>query len=921
MQAFPITNQSGKGRIVSSSPRTGNRIGIILLVAVFLGLPTLAGLLVDYWWFVDLGQREVFVTSVTSFAAMGLLFGSVAFVLLFINARLARKFAPRVVIASAENATPQLEELISSVRQRAMPIIDKAILWGSLAFGLLMGLSMAPSWDVVRLAMAAQPFGATDPLFGREIAFFVFELPLLRLLASWLTPILIFVTLVTAFIHLVGGAIQPLAGFRRFAPHVKAHLSVLLGLIVASKAFDYYVSIYELNFSPRGQVTGASYTDIHAQLPAYQILIAISAVTALALLVNIWIKGWKLPAAAVGVWLVAAILVGGVYPEIIQRFRVNPNELSAEEPYIRRNIEATRKAFGLDTVETLEFPADQALTAEDVQENRDTLDNLRLWDPEVIVQSFRQLQIIRQYYTFNDVDVDRYEIGGRQRQVLVSARELDVNLLDPKAQTWVNRHLIYTHGYGLVMSPSNEADGRGFPNFFISDIPPRSSVEVTLTRPGIYFGESTDDYIIVDTSLPEFAFPMGDENAETFWEGTDGIELDSLFRRAVFALRFGASQILFSQYIQPDSRVLFDRDIVTRVEKLAPWLALDGDPYPIIHEGRILWILDGYTYTSHYPYSQHYNGINYIRNSVKITVDAYDGTTRLYAFDPEEPILAAWRQIMPDLIFDAAEIPEGIRPHFRYPQDIFLIRAEVYKRYHMTNVRVFYNKEDLWEFPGEGTPNGAMRPFYVLGRLPGEEEENFQMIMPFTPRGRDNMIGWMATSSDARNYGKTVVYEFPKDRVMLGPDQIRARINQDDAISPQLTLWGQRGSEVLFGSMLVIPLEGSVIYIQPLYLQAEQASIPELTRVLVVYGDRIEMAETLDSALLAAFGEAAPDPGEAQDDPAVVVDAVLARDIFERAIAKQREGDWAGYGRLIEELGSVLSRLTETAAVEATETP
>jgi len=907
-----------------SSPRTGNRIGIILLALAFLGLPALSAivrLLTDYWWFVDLGQRTVVVTSVISFAATGLAFGSVAFVLLFVNARLARKFAPRAVVSSAGNAIPQLEELIASVRLRAMPILDKAILWGSLVFALLTGLSMAPSWDVFRLAMAAQPFGATDPLFGREIAFFVFELPLLRLLADWLTPMLVFVTIVTAFIHLVGGAIQPFAGLRRVAPRVKAHLSVLFGLIVASKAFNYYVSIYELNFSPRGQVTGASYTDIHAQLPAYQILIAISLLTAVVLLINIRIQGWRLPAVALGVWLAASILVGGVYPEIIQRFRVNPNELSAEEPYIRRNIEATRKAFGLDDVETRAFPADEALTAEDVRANKSTLDNLRLWDPEIITQSYRQLQIIRQYYTFNDVDVDRYEIGGAQRQVLVSARELDVDLLDPKAQTWVNRHLVYTHGYGLVMSPSNEADGRGFPNFFISDIPPRSSVEVTLTRPGIYFGELTDEYVIVDTSLPEFDFPMGDRNAETFWEGTDGIELNSFFRRAVFALRFGASQILFSQYIEPDSRVLFDRDIVTRVEKLAPWLAIDGDPYPVVHEGRIFWILDGYTYTSHYPYSQHYNGINYIRNSVKITVDAYDGTTRLYAFDPDEPILAAWREVMPGLILDATEIPDGIRAHFRYPQDIFLIQADVYKRYHMTDTRVFYNKEDLWEFPGEGTPNGAMRPFYVLSRLPGEEAEDFQMIMPFTPRGRDNMIGWMATTSDPRNYGRTVVYEFPKDRVILGPDQVRARINQDDTISPQLTLWGQRGSEVLFGNMLVIPLEGSVIYIQPLYLQAEQAAMPELTRVLVVYGDRVEMAENLDAALLAAFGEAAPDPDEAQDDPSVVVDAALARDIFERAIARQREGDWAGYGRLIEELGSVLSRLAGTASIEPTETP
>ncbi len=554
------------------------------------------------------------------------------------------------------------------------------------------------------------------------------------------------------------------------------------------------------------------------------------------------------------------------------------------------------------------------MTAEDVLANTDTLDNVRLWDPDIVTESYRQLQVIRQYYHFSDVDVDRYEIDGRKRQVLVSARELDVNQLDPQAQTWVNQHLVYTHGYGFVMSPSNEADARGFPRFLIADIPPESSVDVTVEQPAVYFGERTDGYVIVNTTLPEFDYPVGDTNAETFYEGAAGIEVGGFSKRALFAMRFGASQFLFSRYIEHGSRVLFDRNITTRVERLAPWLALDDDPYPVVADGRIVWVLDGYTHTNNYPYSQRHQGLNYVRNSVKVTVDAYDGTTTLYAFDPEDPVLASWGEVFPGLLTPAEEIPDAIRAHFRYPEDLFSLQAEVYKRYHMTDIRVFYNKEDLWEFPGEGTTDGPMSPFYVLSRLPGEAEEDFQMIMPFTPRGRDNMIGWMAVKSDPTDYGKRVVYQFPKQRVVLGPDQVRARINQDETISPQLSLWSQRGSQVLFGNMLVIPLEESVVYIQPLYLRAEQTSIPELTRVLVVYADKVEMQPDLASALLAVFGEVAPtEPEDGAED--IIVDAALARDIYERALAAQRDGDWAAYGRLIDELGNVLARLA--GAIEA----
>ncbi len=895
-----------------TSPRRSRALTIVLLVLVFFGLPLLTAastLFTDYLWFVDIGQRDVFVTILASRVATGAAFGLAAFVILFANLRIARAMAPRAVLTSiGHDAPPQLEEFVIQLRGAIGPIVDKVVLWGSLGLAILFGIGMSGTWDTMRLALTGVLFGANDPHFGHDIGFFVFVLPALRAIADWLTPLLVLTAIVTAVIHLVDGAIQPWARLKGFAPHVKAHLSVLLGLIVASRVFDYYLSILELSFSPRGQVTGASYTDVNAQIPAYRLLIAIAAVSAIALLINIWFKGWRLPAIALGVWVAASVLAGNVYPGLIQQFRVAPNEIAYEAPYIARNITATRDAFDLADVETRPFPADETLTVDDVVENRPTLDNIRLWDPSIAVQTYRQLQVIRTYYDFRDVDVDRYVIDGRQRQVLVSAREMDVTQLAEQAQTWLNKHLVYTHGYGIVVSPSNEADTRGLPNFVVGDIPPDVVEGLEIDEPGIYFGEATTDYIIVNTGIPEFDYPVGEGRVETFYDGAAGVEVSSFVRRAAFAMRFGAPQILFSQYIEPQSRVLFDRDLRSRVSKVAPFLTLDGDPYPAIIDGRIVWIQDAYTTSAHYPYSQYFRGVNYVRNSVKVTVDAYDGTTTLWGVDPDDPVLQAWQVIFPDLITNGDDVPDGVRAHFRYPEDLFSLQAEAYKTYHMTDPQDFYNKEDAWELPGEREGN-PMDPFYVLMRLPGEAVEDFQLIQPFTPRNRNNMIGWMSAKSDPADYGRRVVYEFPKQRVILGPEQVSARINQDDIIAPQLTLWSQRGSDVIFGNMLVVPLGDSIVYIQPLYLQAEQTAIPELVRVLVVYADKVEMAVDLEAALLAVFGER---PIDDPDDPAVPglpADAARAAELYERAIQAQRAGDWAEYGRAIDELGRVLREL------------
>jgi uncharacterized membrane protein (UPF0182 family) len=920
---------------MAAPSRRWARVAAIGAAVVFFAVVPLIGwfarVWTDYLWFDDLGQADVFVTRIVSQLVVGFIFALLAFGLLYGNMLLARRYAPKMMPIGFPEGTPdQLASIVEQLRTRFSPMLSKAILIVAAWLAFFNGLRMSAEWEVFRIALQRVRFDVLDPQFGIDVGFYVFSLPALEAVGSWLTGILILTIVLTFVVDVLDGAIQPWARLRGFAPHVKAHLSVLLAAIVLSQAYSYWLAIWGLNFSPRGQVTGASYTDIYAQLPAYRALIAISVVTAVVLVLNIRYRGWRLPLISLGVWVAASVLLGAVWPGLVQQFRVNPNEATLEGPFIERNIEMTRSAFGLTDLVGKPFPASNTLTADDVLANRDTLENVRLWDPEVIKQGYTQLQTIRSYYEFADVDVDRYDIGGRKRQVLVSARELDTTLLDVKAQNWVNLHLVYTHGFGLVMSPVNDADGRGQPAFIIGNIPPQVSSEfatgtaaadLEIEQPRLYFGERTYDYVVVNTDKEEFDFPQGETNATYQYSAKRGPAIGSLPQRLAWAIRLGSSQVLFSNYVRADSRVLMYRDLQSRLERLAPWLSFEDDAYPVLVDGRIVWIIDAYTVSDRYPYSQALdNGLSYLRNSVKVTVDAYSGETTLYAFDESDPVLQAWRSVFPTLITPGEEIPDAIREHFRYPEGLFSAQAEVYRTYHMTDVNVFYNKEDQWEIPGQrqGRP---MAPFFVLLRLPGAESEHFYLMQPYTPRNRDNMIGWIAASSDPENYGDRTVFLFPKERVIQGPEQVKARINQDPAISPQLTLWGQGGSEVIFGNMQVIPIEESIVYVQPIFLQAEQTAIPELTRVVVIYADKVEMERDLESALLKVFGEQPPDATgapEGEEDGDVAVDAAAAQRLYDEAIEAQRNGDWAEYGRLIEELGLVLSEL---AGTEATTTP
>lgn len=886
------------------------------IVVVFGFGGAVARFYTDMLWYQELGQEAVFWTRLASKWAV---YGAallVAFVIAYANVRLAWRMRPRAVLRATDEAAYRIEMALEDFKHRA----ERFAALGALAVCGLVALMLAGTasqqWATLRLALSAVPFGEVDPQFGRDLSFFFFTLPALRFVVDWLMGALVVTLLLTAATHLLSGALRPWARLKGFDPHVKAHLSVLGGLMIVLQAFKYWLDIFELDFSPRGQVVGASYTDVHAQIPAYQILIVVAIACGLALIVNIRFRGWRLPGLAVGVWLAASVLVGGIYPSLVQQFRVAPNEIAAEEPYIKRNIAMTRKAFGLDEIEVRAFPAEESLTATDIAASADTISNVRLWDPGIAQQSYQQLQGIRPYYDFADVDVDRYVIDGTLRQVLVAVRELDTARLAEQAKTWVNQHLVYTHGYGVVVSPVNEVSGQGLPQFIVKDIPPATKTDLKVTQAAVYFGEVTDTYAVVDTKIEEFDYPVGDQNASTRYSGSGGVEVGGALRRLAFALRFSSPQFLLSDYIRSDSRVLFRRSITERVSELAPWLVVDDDPYPAVIDGRIVWILDGYTVSDRYPYSERIGGVNYIRNSVKVTVDAYDGTTTFYAMDETDPLLATWRRVFPGLVKDGSEMPEGVRAHLRYPEGLFRIQAEAYKTYHMKDPRVFYNKEDQWALPGEGGGQ-AMDPFYVLMRLPQEPKTDFMMMLPFTPRNKDNMIGWMAASSDADNYGRRIVYTFPKQKLVLGPNQVSARINQDPTISQQLTLWSQRGSNVLFGNMLVIPIKDSIVYIQPLYLQAEQTAMPQLTRVIVAYGDKVAMQPDLTSALAAMFGASAEGGGQGGE----TAGATLARavELYQAAIEAQRAGDWAAYGARIEELGAVLRSLAEASGA-ATQT-
>jgi hypothetical protein len=870
-------------------------------VILFLILASIAkGIYTEWLWFGSLGYQQVYATVLSTevwlFAA-----GALVFLGLFAaNLALVRRFS-----------SPKGEAVFLGKTLIVMRRVFEIGVWiAALLASLIFGAIASGRWETVLKFMHSASFNAPDPLFGKDIGFFVFGLPLYRFLQGWGIAVVVVILVFTLVIYAAN------LGFRRdvFTSAVKGHLSALGAIIFLFIAWSYRLDIFSLVYSGRGVVFGASYADVHAEWVALNILTVIAILCALVFIFNIFRRGMKLPLWGMGIWLAALIVVGGIYPAIVQKFWVEPNELVKETPYIERNIAMTRMAYGLDGIQEREFQAEAAPSEGDIQNNPATMNNIRLWDYRPLKDTYNQIQTIRLYYDFHDLDVDRYTVDGEYRQVMLGARELLPEKLTAKAQTWVNQRLQFTHGYGVALSPVNEVSAEGLPELWVKDVPPVGSIEIS--RPEIYYGEKTSNYVLVNTRTQEFNYPRGDTNEWTRYQGEGGVKLSSFFRKLVYAWQFADINILLSGELTPESRVLYYRNIGERVSHLAPFLTLDGDPYMVIADGKLLWIQDAYTTTDRYPYSQPFSSrFNYIRNSAKVVIDAYNGSVTFYLADPSDALVNTYASIFPGMFIPLEQMPSSLRTHLRYPQGLFSVQAELYQSYHMQDARVFYNKEDLWAIPSEiyGGVEQPMEPYYVIMQLPGEEGEEFLMMLPFTPTHKDNMISWLAARCDGEQYGKLLVYKFPKDKLIYGPRQIEARIDQNTLISEQFTLWGQSGSQVIRGNMLVIPIGESILYVEPIYLRAERGQLPELKRVVVASGTTIVMEPTLNESLSVIYeglalltqppagGAVTIPPPAAQPTSSDV--ARLAEEAWKH-YAKAREnyasGDWAGYG---EEMG------------------
>jgi len=896
----------------------------ILFVLFFLG--EIISLYTDWLWFQEVGFLQVFTTTLTYKMLLAGVFGGLFGLLVYINVKLAARVPEGGVIeeAEAEINLPSLD-LVD-------PLIQRWLLPLAVVLGFFAAAQSAAHWKSLLLFLNWVPFGLEDPLFGRDIGFYIFRLPALLALYNWLSVAFGLMFLATAFSYFLYRGVTYTPQALSFTSRARTHLFLLVAAILLVKAMGYYLDMFDLLYSPRGAAFGASYSDVYGSLPVLRVLAAVAVVAALLSLVQIYRPGFKYLLAGVVLLLLVHFIGLNVYPSLLQRFRVVPNEVAAEREFIRRNIEFTRRAYGLDRVEAEEFPAEEKLTAADIQRNDLTIKNIRLWEHKPLLSTYGQLQEIRTYYKFVDVDNDRYLIDGNYRQVMLSARELSHEHLP--SRIWINEHLTYTHGYGVVFGPVNQVTREGLPEFFIQDIPPVSNQSITITRPEIYYGERANDYVFVKTTAQELDYPAGDKNIYTTYEGKGGVPVNSIWRKLLYSARYRTLRIALSNDITRESRILYYRQIQERVKKIAPFIVFDRDSYLVIAEGgRLFWIIDGYMTSDRYPYSEPNGRMgNYIRNSVKAVVDAYNGTVRYYLSDPEDPIISAYSKIFPGLFEPLTAMPEDLRAHIRYPQDLFAIQARMYATYHMQDPQVFYNKEDLLSIPrreveaGEEVGPAALGPrremvverevdpYYTIMRLPGEKKEEFVLLLPFTPNQKDNMRAWLAARSDPPNYGKLIALDFPKAKLVYGPKQINARIDQDAFISQQLSLWGQRGSQVIRGSLLAIPIEKSLLYVQPLYLAAEKGSLPELKRVITAFGNQIAMRETLEESLQDLFGAKAfkEVPRLEADKETAGMGKGLASRALEHYLKSRellRQEDWAGYGQELKRLEAVLREM------------
>jgi len=914
-----------------------------LAFVTFIFFSGIVSLITDWWWYQEVGFTEIFIKSLSAKIIVGALVGilAAAFLLTNLSFAIRSKIPWMAAIPEALIGTNQPLSLNSRLLGKLGIILSCII-------ALFIGLLASSSWHEVLKFLSSVPFGQKDPIFAADVSFYVFSLPVFSLGLGLIKTVILISLIGCGAIYILRGSLNLSSLFPKInlskltgkpesliirptkdqtEPKARLHISILLALFLTTIAVGTYLSLYNLLTSQSGPVFGATFTDANVMVPILRVSVFVYGAAAI-LALFYGVSGKIAPLFGAIFLTVIVGFASSIIPGVFQKLVVAPNELTKETPFIKYNIEATNKAYGLDRVEEREIAADKPITAPDIAANNLTIKNVRLWDRAPLLSTFSQIQEIRTYYEFTSIDNDRYTINNELRQIMLSPRELASDSLPNK--NWINERLTFTHGYGVAGGPVNQVTPEGLPVLFVKDLPPKSEVkELEVTRPEVYYGEIPNDYVIVKTKSKEFDYPKGDENVYTTYGGVGGVEINSPLRRFLYALRFGSLKLFLSADVTSESRILYYRNIKERVAKIAPFLAFDRDPYLVIAEGKMYWVLDAYTSTDHYPYSQPLplNGgnVNYIRNSVKAVIDAYNGTIKFYQTDPDDPIIKTYAKIFPKTFLPLTELPKSLTAHLRYPQDLFTLQTAIYTTYHMDDPQIFYNKEDQWEIPaiaqgGEAQPAKVpvMDPRHMIMKLPGEKAEEYILMLPFTPRAKDNLSAWMVARNDGEQYGKLVVYRFPKDKLVFGPKQIIGRISQDAQISQQISLWDQGGSEVIQGPLLVIPIEESLVYVRPLYLKAATGKIPELKRVIVAYENKIAMEETLEAGLAKIFGtaEGKVKPSGETPAPSASTDGSKegllqqASQAYEAAIRAQREGDWGRYGEEIKRLGEILNKLS-----------
>jgi uncharacterized membrane protein (UPF0182 family) len=898
-----------KAKLILSAS-IGATIAIIILLSVTSGLTQ------QWLWMREVvGYLDIFYRLLTvKWALWGLSFLAVFFCC-WINFNFAAAKVSafyRAAVGDTSRIDTRGDLVVSSRFLKAGGVVI------SIVIALIFALTFHSEWDTYLRFRWGGAVGQLDPVFSKDIGFYLFNLPFYELIQNSMMNLAVLTLLIVFGAYIYFGVVRfgrnpVVQGSRKVIGHLSFLLLFLLGVLV----WGYYLDRFELLYSATGVVYGAGYTAYNVTRIMLWIMVFASILLAILIIAGYFTGRFKIPAIGAMSYVVLYFAIIIVLPGLVQKFKVQPSELELETPFLKHNIELTRRAFQLDKIEEKTYPALEDLTLSDISRNQETMDNIRIWDWRPILQTYRQTQEIRLYYQFYDVDVDRYHLKDGYHQVMLSARELAAQL-PPKARTWVNEYLQFTHGYGPVMNFVSKKASEGLPDYIVDNIPPESPYNITVDQPAIYYGEKSSGYRIVGTTVKEFDYPKGNQNVYTEYRGKGGIPLDSFWKKSLFAWTQSDINILLTSYLGPQSRIQIWRNVRERVARIAPFLELDHDPYLVISEGKLYWIQDAYTISDRFPYSQPYkknfNQLNYIRNSVKAVVDAYNGSVQLYVMDPQDPVLALYRRAFPGAFKDLANLPRDLKNHLRYPEDLFAIQTDLYRTYHMTTPQVFYNQEDLWDFPKEKYAGGAipLEPYYILMRLPGTQALQYLLMTPFTPQNRDNMIGWMAAKCDFPQYGHLLVYQLPKKRLIFGPIQIEAMIDQNTRISEQLSLWDQKGSRVIRGNLIVIPIDNAFLYVEPVYLIAEGINIPQLKRIIVIQGNKVVMAPTLEQALRAVVGEKVPEK-KAIATAVQNNHLVRAKEEFNKAQQALEHGKWQDFGNAMQTLKKILAQPPEEA--------